>query len=664
MQFLLLFSIFFGCLNLSTSAQVIRLDSNKTYQNLGKQVRYFEDKGAGLSLSQVKALEKAGKFKRGKSDILNLGNTPSAFWIKLNYLSTGGTRAHLIIDLPNIEHIDCYIPTEKGIEHRKAGTFEISEQGTVTTNNYVFNLPQQAVSPTVVTIWLRIKTDNFLLLPIKMATSENFVPGTSLKNSLENIYIGILLTILIFNIFLYLSVKDKTYLYYSLYVLPMAIYVVGYSRGYGYLLGHDFRILLNHYPHALLSLALIASILFAKKFLNLQAISSKYAKICDFLIVCSIIMFFTSITGYKSLAARQAQYLSMANAVILWTFGMIAYLRGHKPAKYYILARTSLAIAVIAVVFSLEGIFPYNDYTFEFVPIGSTIEVLLLAFALGNHYRTILQNEERLLDENLSLIQTQNQRLERVVEERTVKLSETIAQLEASNGIKNKLFSIIAHDLRSPFNSLISIFSLKDMDLLTLNELKMLLNENRKNIDTIHITLNNLLHWAQSQMEGLTTHPAAFNLKLLTEDLLLVYLPLIKYKEIAIELHTDEHTIVYADENQIQLVLRNLIDNAIKFTAASESIQINLASKADHIEIRVSNPISDANRLNLENINNPGAFEATYGTGQERGMGLGLDLCREYIKINGGNLEITVIERLVSFCFQLPRISLADTIPA
>lgn len=664
MRCLLLFSIFFGCLNLRTSAQVIHLDSNRTYQNLGKQVLYFEDKGAGLSLNEVKALEKVGKFKLGKSDILNFGNTKSAFWIKLNYLSSGTTTGHLIIDLPNLEHIDCYIPTKKGVEHRKAGAFEISEQGTVTTNNYVFNLPQQVVSPTVVTIWLRVKTDNFLLLPIKMATSENFVPGTSLKNNLESIYIGILLTVLIFNIFLYLSIKDRTYLYYSLYVFPMAVYVVGYLRGYGYLLGDDFRLLLNHYPHALLSLAIISSILFTKKFLNLGAISSKYVKVCDFLIVCSIVLFCTSITGHKSLAATQAQYISMGNAVILWTFGVIAYRRGHKPAKYYILARTSLALTVIAVVLSLEGILPYHDYTFEFVPIGSTIEVLLLAFALGDRYRTIMLNEEVLRDENLSLIQTQNQRLERVVEERTLKLSETIVQLEASNGIKNKLFSIIAHDLRSPFNSLISIFSLKDMDLLTLNELKMLLNENRKNIDTIHITLNNLLHWAKSQMEGLTTHPAAFNLKLLTEDLLLVYLPLIKHKGIAIELHADEPAIAYADENQIQLVLRNLIDNAIKFTAAPQSIEINLAGKPDYIEIRVSNPISDANKLNLENINNPGTFEATYGTGQERGMGLGLDLCREYIKINGSNLEIKVIERLVSFCFQLPRVTLADTIPA
>jgi signal transduction histidine kinase len=251
-----------------------------------------------------------------------------------------------------------------------------------------------------------------------------------------------------------------------------------------------------------------------------------------------------------------------------------------------------------------------------------------------------------------------------VVEERTLKLSETIVQLEASNGVKNKLFSIIAHDLRSPFNSLISIFALKDMDMLSLDELKMLLSENRKNIDTIHNTLNNLLYWAQSQMEGVKTQPFAFNLKLLIEDLILVYSPLIQLKGIAVNLQADERVVVYADENQIQLVLRNLIDNAIKFTPPAHSIGISLTQKENLLEICVSNTISSTNALNIERITNPNAFEATYGTGQEKGIGLGLHLCREYIRANGAELEVRITGRLVSFCFNLPGVEIGNTISA
>jgi signal transduction histidine kinase len=101
-----------------------------------------------------------------------------------------------------------------------------------------------------------------------------------------------------------------------------------------------------------------------------------------------------------------------------------------------------------------------------------------------------------LRDENLLLVTTQNQRLEESVNERTLQLSSTIMELEDSNAIKNKLFSIIAHDLKSPLSSLMGILTLNDMQALTPDELRMLLAENKKTIDSINNTLNNLLHWA------------------------------------------------------------------------------------------------------------------------------------------------------------------------
>jgi hypothetical protein len=413
MRSLILLFLLFGYFNTDVSAQVIHLDSNLTYCNIGKQLSYFEDKQANLNLDSVKILEKNGKFKQGKSDILNLGNTKSAFWIRINYLSNGANRDYLVIDVPNIEHIDCYIPTSKGIVHRSAGSIQVSGQGVITTNNYVFDLPSQSARPAATTLWLRVKTNNILLIPIKMATSENFIPGASVKNNLETVYIGILLALFLFNVFLYLSIKDSTYLYYSLYVLSLAIYVVGYLRGYAYLLGHDFRILLNLYPHIFLSISIIAGVLFSKKFLTLRTISTRFIKICNFVILCSIIMFFTSIAGLKSISATLAQYISMGTAIILWIFALRAYRKGHKPAKYFIFAWSFIGVTVIAVVLSMEGIITYHDYSFEFVPIGSTIELLLLAFALGDRYRTIINNEQKVRDENFSLIQTQNQRLEK-----------------------------------------------------------------------------------------------------------------------------------------------------------------------------------------------------------------------------------------------------------
>ncbi|WP_316815340.1 sensor histidine kinase [Pedobacter nyackensis] len=668
MRFLIFLFILFGQFTNAHSAAtpIINLDSNLNYRNLGKSVTYYEDKSASLTLQQMQILSGAGQFKPGKTDILNLGNTKSAMWIRLEYTGNIDERNYMVLDVPNIEQIDFYVSTVNGLIHKTAGSIKPPSPGVTVTNNFIFDLPIQKEAQSSNTIWLRLKTNNILIVPIKMATSENFAQGKSVKNSLEVMYIGILLTLFLFNLFLYFSIKDRTYLYYCFYVFSIAIYVVTYLRGYSYLFGYEARIILNLYPHIFISISLIASILFSQKLLNLKTLAPEWTKICNFLLGCCILMFFTSLLGFKSISATLAQIMSLVCAVVLWYSGVVAYRKGHKQAKYYLLAWSFISVTVVAVVLSMAGVFTYHEYTFEFVPIGSTIELLLLAFALGDRYRVILTNEQKVRDENFLLIQTQNQRLEKLVEERTIKLTDTILQLESSNAVKNKLFSIIAHDLRSPFNSLMSIFSLKDMNLLSLDELKMLLNENKKNIDTIHNTLNNLLYWAKSQMEGIKTQPTNFNLKELVEDLRLVYSPLIQSKGITINLQYTDNCIVYADENQIQLVLRNLIDNAIKFTPASHSIGINMVTEQTHMKICVSNTVSNANELNLEGMSNTEAFEfeATSGTGNERGIGLGLHLCREYIKSNGSELHLNINDNEVAFCFELPLAYADNTILA
>ena len=646
--------LFFCLFHFKSTGQVLELDSNFSYKNLGKQLTYMEDKSGKLSLSQVRAMEKALLFKPGKEEILNLGNTKSAFWIKLTYISGSTGRNYLILDVPNIENIDCYSILSTGkISHLNAGAIKPADRGVIVANNFIFELPDQGIRKETTEIFLRVKTNNILMVPIKLATSENFIPGSTQRDTLEILYIGVLITLFLFNIFLYISIKDSLYLYYGLYVFSLAIYVVVYLRGYGYLLGQHLRILINLYPHVFLSVAVAASILFSKKFLNLPLIFPKIDKICNFLIVCCGVMFISSASGFKGLSASLAQYISIVASVVLWISGVVSFKKGHQPAKFYIMAWTFITFTVIAVALSLQGIVTYHDYTFEFVPVGSTIELLLLSFALGDRYKTIIQNEQKARDENLLLVKNQNQLLEKQVEDRTLKLSETILKLEDSNAVKNKLFSIIAHDLRSPFNSLISIFSLKDMDLLTFDELKLLLNENQKNIETIHNTLNNLLYWAKSQMEEVTTQHTHFDLKHLVENLMLVYQPLIEKKGILSRLQVEGDTMVYADENQIQLVLRNLIDNAIKFTSHGRTILIALTGRNNGLEVSLSNTITDPAPFNLKNIMNSPTLQTTYGTNMEKGVGLGLHLCKEYLRSNGSELKAKVDGDMVTFYFEL-----------
>ncbi|WP_233164663.1 sensor histidine kinase [Pedobacter sp. ASV28] len=656
MRYLAILAFFVVSFLFGATAQVVHLEHHFSNLNIGKQVTYYEDKKAVLKLADVIQLDGEGAFRKSNKDILNLSNTQSAFWIKIAFTSSTAMQDYLIVDIPNIENIDCYIPADTGFIALHAGSIRKSLPGVITSNNFVFPLPNFKERDAVHTLWLRVKTHNILLLPLKMMSSrDGDFNQNSIRISLEKIYIGMLLTLLIFNLFLYFSLKDRTYLYYCLYVFAFGVYVGCYLRGYGYLFGENFRIYLNQYPHFFVGIAIASSIQFSNNFFNLKAISPRISKVCNVIIILCLILMLLSLAGYKSITTIFTQLLSLFSPILLMLTGIIAYRKGNNTAKYYILAWSAISVTLIIMVLSMQGILEFRDYSFWFLPLGSTVELLFLAFALGNRYTNIINNEKKVREENYQLVQTQKQRLEKLVEGRTAKLKDTIAQLEESNAVKNKLFSIIAHDLRSPFNSLISIFTLKDMDMLSFEELKMLLNENKKNIDTIHNTINNLLYWAKGQMEGIGMEATEFDLKLLIDDLILVYSPLAQTKAVNIRLDINGDTLVYADENQIQLVMRNLIDNAVKFTVAGQNIVIDVEQIGDKLWVKVSNVIANVSEFNLEEVMSAKAYTVTTGTGNEKGIGLGMHLCKEYVKLNGGEFRGQVVGQIVSFYFYLPK---------
>ncbi|RZK46911.1 MAG: histidine kinase, partial [Pedobacter sp.] len=400
--------------------------------------------------------------------------------------------------------------------------------------------------------------------------------GRIYKDSIEFIYIGILIALLLFNLFLFFSVKDVTYLYYTIYVFTLSAYMLLYIRGYSYLFGEDFRILVNHYPHVFLSLSVFSSLSFCMKFLTLRKLLPKFVTLYYIAGSAGLLLLVVSLSGFKSVGSQIAQYLTITVALLVWVSGVVAYMRGHNPAKYYVLAWSFIWVTVAIVTLTLANIIDSTEFTMQLVPVGSTLELLLLSFALGDRYKAIIQKEQSVRDENFMLVQTQNQRLEENVKVRTLQLSKTIKELESSNAIKNKLFSIIAHDLRSPLNSLISILSLNDMEALTIDELRMMLKENKQNIETIYNTLNNLLYWAKDQMTEVRTEPQIIELNSLLAELMLVYEPLLEKKEIDCNVTETGKYLAFADINQIRLVLRNMIDNAIKFTPRGSKIAINI----------------------------------------------------------------------------------------
>ena len=476
----------------------------------------------------------------------------------------------------------------------------------------------------------------------------------------EALYVGILVAIFFFNFSVFISSKDKTYLYYSCYIFALFFYVILYFKGYSDLFGASFRNLINGFPHVFLGIGTIVGLTFSSSFLNLPVILPWSKRVLRSLIAVWVAVMIVCMLGRGSSFLAFAEWLAVFSIVGVWLLGIVALYRGYSPALYYVIAWAFVCISGIWLLLGASQEMQRGSISFHVVPLGFIFQLFLLSLALGDRLRSLKKSrlEEqsdklRMQEENLYLISSQNERLERVVESRTRALKKMVQSLEAANADKSRLFSVIAHDLRSPFNSLISLLSLNDMDLLTFEDVKLLLNDSRKNIDNIHNTLNNLLYWAQSQMGGINTIPSVFSMRAIVDDLMLVYLPLIAKKDIKVNLSVDEGTEVYADLNQVSLVLRNLIDNALKFTPLGKYMHISITSDATNIVVAVANPvvgIIDFDKLKGKPVSDP-----SYGTANERGVGLGLQLCRDFVERNNGVLTVSKEDVRIVMQFTLPK---------
>jgi signal transduction histidine kinase len=162
-----------------------------------------------------------------------------------------------------------------------------------------------------------------------------------------------------------------------------------------------------------------------------------------------------------------------------------------------------------------------------------------------------------------------------------------------------------------------------------------------------------LLHWAKGQMNGTVTENSNFNLNMMLEELMFLYMPLIKNKDINIELKTEYHGLVVADKNQINLVLRNLIDNAIKFTPIGGKIVLVIRPVKAEINFSIENETQHNHEITMDNLRGEKIAVSTYGTQNESGVGLGLLLCHDYIKNNGSVIQTDLNGNMIKFSFHL-----------
>lgn len=300
---------------------------------------------------------------------------------------------------------------------------------------------------------------------------------------------------------------------------------------------------------------------------------------------------------------------------------------------------------------SIEGISNAINYAQLYRYIAKPWDKDDLVLTVKEATKSFLQ-EVKIIKQNKELL-TLNASLEEKVNQRT-------EELRLANASKDKFFSIIAHDLKSPFNAMLGLSEvmLENWELLEEEEKIEFVSDIKDTSKNTFNLLQNLLEWSRSQTGKVQVEAIDFNPAGLIEQNINVLHQHAHSKDITIENKVNGEWMCFADENMISTVFRNLISNSIKFTNEGGCIEVLGNEKEDHYEFCIKD-----NGIGMNDATVAGLFDITSkvqrnGTKEELGTGLGLILCKEFVNKNRGNIFVKSTENVGSkFCFTVPKSS-------
>ncbi len=247
-----------------------------------------------------------------------------------------------------------------------------------------------------------------------------------------------------------------------------------------------------------------------------------------------------------------------------------------------------------------------------------------------------------ILASGMNFFVSENEAQQQLILDKNTELQNKTKILEQTDLIRTKLFSIISHDLRSPIQSFKSLLELFEEHEISREEFEKYISRLKSQTTQLSHTLDQLLQWSYVQLKGVQTNPARFNITEIGQEEYNLLEQIIQQKSIHFTYYSfAENCMVNVDKDQIRIVIRNLIQNAIKYTPTGGSIHLAIEERDDkHIRVSVKDNGVGMEASKINEILYSDQVESSRGTNNEQGMGLGIGFCKHFLKQNHSSLNI------------------------
>jgi signal transduction histidine kinase len=615
-------------------------------------VQYWRDVQGKLDINTVQSIQ----FIPHDTDRApSFGFDESVYWFKLEVVNRSSIEDWLLdVTFSPVDVVELYeqndssrwIRRESG-DHFPVTAREIEHRHPV----FSCDIPVD----TSKTFYLRVKTNSSVQLPITFWERERFFKAYFNVEVFNGLFYGAMLIMILYQLFLFFSIRDKITFFYVLALLSMTN-AVALFQGYTYLYIFPAMTWLNDIDTIITApLFIVCSGLLTRAFLNLRHFNPILDKLVLANMILDVIAALVMVVFYPAIPFVYHHYFVLIHcALTLASAGYCLYSR-YKPARYYLMAWITILLATALFAISNLGFAPgYLSTNYTGLMIGCVLQMLFISFALGDRWNQMARENEHAKELELQMRERERERLEVEVKLRTLEIQNKSERLEEVNRVKDKLFSLVSHDIKGPLGSLRLALSMMKAGQVTQEEFQTLSTALEARFGQTTEFVENLLQWATLQLKGETFEPVTVPLRNLAEEAVSLLDLDIRRKDIKIRNNIAPSFTAFADPNMVKSVVRNLLTNAVKFTGAKGSVEFNAWKNGQHVIISVADtgvgiPPTHRKRLfTLDSITTP-------GTKQEKGTGLGLVLCKEFVEKNGGRIWFDTEEgRGTTFYFSLP----------
>ncbi|GBL53761.1 Signal transduction histidine kinase [Pseudomonas citronellolis] len=615
---------------LSPLAGAVSFDEHTSRLPLGHSIDVFEDVRGTADIADITSAALADSFRRHDRDVLNAGYSRSVFWIRLDLdyrPQESQDPAPWLLELayPPLDRLDLYLPDADGkyrLAQSTGDTLPFASRP-ISLTNYLFDLKLAPGKP--LRVYLRLESQGSIQAPLTL-----WSPKAYMENLPGNVYVlgiiyGVLLVMLVYNLFIFVSVRDTSYLYYILYIASFGLYQVSVNGAGIEYFWPDSPWWANAATPFLIGSAGLFGCQFARSFLHTREHSPWVDRTLLALMAVGVLVMLLALSASYALSLRLATYLALAFVVVIFSAGILAWLRGMRVARYFIFAWTAFLLGGTINTLMVLGFLPNVFFTMYSGQIGSALEVGLLSLALADRINAMKEERTRILQES------------------SRKLEQLNLELANSNRLKDEFLATVTHELRTPMSGVIG--SLELMQTVPMDvELAQYQKTATGSARDMMRMVNDILALIELQAGKLYPRREPFSLRGLFDSLRAQYAPRAEAKGLRFDLQLDENLpdTLEGDAGKLAQTLGYLLDNAIKFThQGGVSLRVDGQRQSDGVALRVTvqdsgigfeTPADDALYQRFHQLD--GSLTREYG-----GLGIGLALCRQLTELLGGQLQ-------------------------